>query len=151
MRRALQIPILALLVLVLHGCNFKGAFIDRDSVKVEQGRYTGETINLTFYADLTGLVSPERVVYWDRGDARFHRIQDPGDGITLSYEVLNPFGELDVKTLSDKVGPSKTVTLPLPVFSTPENPYEYTLRVTFYIYGRKRDTYRAKFLLKHPD
>ena len=150
MHRTLHISLFVLLVLVLHGCNLYGT-IDGDSVKVKQGRYDGETVELTFFAELTGTVSPERAVYWDRNDCRFHSESPTSDGITLSYEVFNPFGDLDLKTLSDNTGPSKTVALPLPVFSTPENPYEYTLRVTFYVDGRKHDTYRAKFLLKHPD
>ena len=150
MHRTLHISLFVLLVLVLHGCNLYGT-IDGDSVKVKQGRYDGETVELTFFAELTGTVSPERAVYWDRNDGRFHSESPTSDGITLSYEVFNPFGDLDLKTLSDNTGPSKTAALPLPVFSTPENPYEYTLRVTFYVNGRKHDTYRAKFLLKHPD
>ena len=149
MHRALHISLYVLLVLVLHGCNLYGK-IDGDSVKVKQGRYDGETVELTFSAELTGEVSPERAVYWDRNDGRFHSEPATSGGITLSYEVFSPFGDLDLKTLSDYAGPSKTVALPLPVFSTPENPYEYTLRVTFYVNGRKHDTYRAKFLLKHP-
>lgn len=150
MHRTLHISLFVLLVLVLHGCNLYGT-IDGDSVKVKQGRYDGETVELTFFAQLTGTVSPERAVYWDRNDGRFHSESPTSDGITLSYEVFNPFGDLDLKTLSDNTGASKTVALPLPVFSTPENPYEYTLRETFYVNGRKHDTYRAKFLLKHPD
>lgn len=122
MHRALHISFYVLLVLVLHGCNLYGK-IDGDSVEVKQGRYDGETVELTFSAELTGEVSPGWKVYWDRNDGRFHSEPPTSDGITLSYEVFNPFGELDLKTLS----------------------------VTFYVFGRKRDTYRAKFLLKHPD
>ena len=150
MNRALHIPLFVLLILILHGCNLYGK-IDRDSVRVKQGRYDGETVELTFFAELTGVVSPVSAVYWDRNTGRFNSEQATSDGVTLSYEVFSPFGDLDLKTLSDNEGPSKTVALPLPVFSTPENPYEYTLRVTYYVNGRKHDTYRAKFLLKHPD
>ena len=139
-----------LFVLAICGCDMY-AKIDGDSVKVKQGRYDGETVELTFFAKLEGTVSPERVVYWDRNDGRFHSDPQPNDGVTFCYEVFSPFGDLDLKTLSDNLGPSKTVALPLPVFSTPENPYEETLRVTFYVNGRKHDTYSAKFLLKHPD
>ena len=143
--------ILVALILVSCGCDQESRIrIDRDSVKVVQGRYTGETIDLTFYAELTDSIPPYREVYWCKGDGQFHSIQQTSNGVTLSYEVFNPFGELDLKTLSDNVGPSKTVTFPLPVFSTPENPYEYTLRVTFYFNGRKYDTYRGKFRLTHP-
>ena len=141
-----------LLVLALCGCDRNsGVKIDRSSVKVEQGRYTGETINLTFYAELTDMVPPIRSVFWDKADGRFHQSGTPVDGVFFVYEVFNPFGERDLKTMSEKAGPSKTVTLPLPVFSTPEDPYDYTLKVTFYYGSRKKDVYSTKFRLTHPD
>lgn len=154
MHRALHISLLVLLVLALCGCIRRPKIkIDRDSVKVEQGRYTGETIDLIFYADLTRVVTPTlgRTVYWSKNDGRFHQSETPIDGYFFVYEVFNPFGEQDLKTKSERVGPSKAATLPLPVFSTPEKPYEYTLRVTFYLNSRKEDTYLARFRLTHPD
>ena len=154
MQRILHISLFVLLVLVLCGCVRRPKIkIDRNSVKVEQGRYTGETIDLIFYADLTKVVTPSlgRTVYWSRDDGRFHQSETPIDGYFFVYEVFNPFGELDLKTKSERVGPSKATTLPLPVFSTPEKPYEYTLRVTFYLNSRKEDTFLAKFRLTHPD
>ena len=154
MQRVLHISLFVLLVLVLCGCVRRPKIkIDRNSVKVEQGRYTGETIDLIFYADLTKVVTPSlgRTVYWSRDDGRFHQSETPIDGYFFVYEVFNPFGELDLKTKSERVGPSKATTLPLPVFSTPEKPYEYTLRVTFYLNSRKEDTFLAKFRLTHPD
>ena len=49
-----RISLLVLLVLALCGCIQRPTIkIDRGAVKVEQGRYTGETIDLVFYADLT--------------------------------------------------------------------------------------------------
>ena len=154
MQRVLHISLFVLLVLVLCGCVRRPKIkIDRNSVKVEQGKYTGETIDLIFYADLTKVVTPSlgRTVYWSRDDGRFHQSETPIDGYFFVYEVFNPFGELDLKTKSERVGPSKATTLPLPVFSTPEKPYEYTLRVTFYLNSRKEDTFLAKFRLTHPD
>jgi hypothetical protein len=154
MRRALHISLLVLLVLALCGCDRRPKIkIDRGSVKVEQGRYTGETIDLIFHADLTKVVTPslENTVHWSRDDGRFHQSETPVDHFFFVYEVFNPFGERDLKTTSHQVGPSKATTLPLPVFSTPEQPYEYTLRVTFYLNSRKQDTYLAKFRLTHPD
>lgn len=134
-------------LLILTGCNVKsGIKINRDSVKVIQGKYNGETVDLTFYADLTAKVEPEWT-YWDKSDGRFHRDEHPNDGTTLCFEVFNPFGELDLKTMSDKVGSSETVTLPLPVFWTEDNPYEYTLRVTFYYNAKKQDSYSVRFRL----
>ncbi len=141
---------LTVLSSVLSGCDSTPAImIDRDSVKIVQGKYTGETLDLTFHADLTGTVDTERV-YWEHGDGRFHRDSFPQDGVTLSYEVFNPFGDLDLKTLNDRVGDSKTVTFPLPVFGTDDNPYDYTLRITLYINARKIDSYSAKFHLNEP-
>ena len=137
-------------LLILTGCNAKsGIKIDRNSVKVIQGKYNGETVDLTFYADLIATVEPEWT-YWDKSDGRFHRGEHPNDGTTLCFEVFNPFGELDLKTMSDKVGSSKTVTLPLPVFWTEDNPYEYTLRVTFYYNAKKQDSYSVRFRLNEP-
>ena len=146
-----RLSIIALSVLlVLSGCNRNsGIKIDRDSVKITQGKYDGETIELTFYADLTSNVEPEWT-YWSKSDGRFHRDEHPNDGTTLSYEVFNPFGGLDLKTMSDKVGFSKTVTLPLPVFGTKDKPYEYTLRVTLYYNARKQDSFNVRFSLNEP-
>ena len=149
-----RISLLVLLVLTLCGCIQRPKIkIDRGAVKVEQGRYTGETIDLVFYADLTRVVTPSlrKTAYWSRDDGRFHQSETPVDDFFFVYEVFNPFGEQDLKTTSKKVGPSKATTLPLPVFSTPDKPYEYTLKVTFYLNSRKEDTYLAKFRLTHPD
>ena len=147
-----KLTLIALSVLlVLSGCNFQsGIKIDRGSVKIIQGKYSGETVDLTFYADLTSTVEP-MWTYWSRYDGRFHQGEYPNDGTTLSYEVFNPFGELELKTLSDKVGSSKTVTLPLPVFGSDDNPYEYTLRVTLYYNARKLDRFSVKFRLNEPN
>ena len=143
--------ILIAIILALPGCNRNsGVKIERNSVKVMQGRYTGETINLAFYAELTDTVSPIGGVYWSKADGRFHH-ETQVDSVHFLYEVFNPFGERELKTMSNQVGRSKTVRLPLPVFSTPEKPYEYTLRVTFYYGGQKYDTYSAKFRLTHPE
>lgn len=149
-----RISLLVLLVLALCGCIQRPKIkIDWGAVKVEQGRYTGETIDLVFYADLTRVVTPSlrKTAYWSRDDGRFHQSETPVDDFFFVYEVFNPFGEQDLKTTSKKVGPSKATTLPLPVFSTPDKPYEYTLKVTFYLNSRKEDTYLAKFRLTHPD
>ena len=140
-------------LLVLSGCSFEsGIKIDRDSVKIIQGKYNGETVDLTFHADLTSTVESEWT-YWSKSDGRFHREAhpNPNGGITLCYEVFNPFGELDLKTLSDEVGSSKTVTLPLPVFGSEDNPYEYTLRVTFYHNAKKQDSFSVRFRLNEPN
>ena len=149
-----RLSIIALSVLlVLSGCNRNsGIKIDRDSVKITQGKYDGETVELTFYADLASNVEPEWT-YWSKSDGRFHREAhpNPNGGITLCYEVFNPFGELDLKTLSDEVGSSKTVTLPLPDFGSEDNPYEYTLRVTFYYNAKKQDSYSVRFRLNEPN
>ena len=145
-KNKLSLIVLSVL-LVLSGCDLKsGIKIDRNSVKIIQGKYNGETVDLTFYADLTSTVEPEWT-YWSKSDGRFYHEADPNGGITLCYEVFNPFGELDLKTLSDKVGSSKTVTLPLPVFGSDDNPYEYTLRVTFYYNAKKQDSFSVRFRL----
>lgn len=147
-----KLSLIALFVLlVLSGCSFEsGIKIDRDSVKIIQGKYNGETVDLTFYADLTSTVDSEWT-YWSKSDGRFHQYKHPNAGTTLCYEVFNPFGELDLKTLSDKVGSSKTVTLPLPVFWSEDNPYEYTLRVTFYYNAKKQDSFSVRFRLNEPN
>ena len=146
-----HILFLLTLLLVLSGCNLNsGIKIDRNSVQVIQGKYTGDMVYLTFSANLTSSVSPGRS-YWSRYDGRFHWDPDAGDGITLIYEVLTPFGEVDVSTMSTKVGPTHTVSLPLPVFWTEENPFEYTLRISFYIDAQKQDTYYAQFRLRAPE
>ena len=126
-----------------------GIKIDGNSVQVIQGKFTGEMVYLTFSANLTSSVSSGRSC-WSRFDGQFHWDPYGGDGITLIYEVLTPFGDVDVSTMSTKVGPTHTVSLPLPVFWTEENPFEYTLRITFYIDAQKQDTYYARFRLTEP-
>lgn len=121
--------------------------IDGSSVKIEQGQYNYDSIDLTFSAELTDTIPPDSGVFWSRYDGKFHKNGTPTHGITLSYEVLNPFGDVELKTLKDATGPSKTAQLPLPVFWTEENPYEYTLRVMFYINGKKKDCYTTRFRL----
>ena len=149
-KNKLSLIVLSVL-LFLSGCDLKsGIKIDRNSVKIIQGKFNGETVDLTFYADLTSTVEPEWT-YWSKSDGRFHQEEHPNDGTTLCYEVFNPFGELDLKTMSDKVGSSKTVTLPLPVFGSEDNPYEYTLRVTFYYNAKKQDSYSVRFRLNEPN
>lgn len=139
-------------ILTLAGCNSKsGIRIDKSSVNVVQGQYYGDCINLTFHADLTDSVKTGDRVYWSRYDGRFHQDKAPSNGVTLVYEVLNPFGELELKTMSDAPGTSNTVQLGLPVFWSEENPYEYTLRVTFFINAKKRDSFTARFHLTYPE
>jgi beta-galactosidase/beta-glucuronidase len=144
--------ILVFLLLIAAGsCSFSSRVkIDGNSVKIEQGQYNYDSIDLTFYAELTDTISPDKGVYWSRYDGRFHKDGTLTNGVTLSYEVLNPFGEVELRTLNDATGPSKTAQLPLPVFWSEENPYEYTLRVTFYINGKKQDCYTARFRLTLP-
>lgn len=142
--------VVLLLLIVAGGCSFSPAIkIDKESVKVEQGKYNYDSIDLTFYADLTRPIEPEWT-YYSKADGRFHRDTNPKSGVTLAYEVFNPFGELDLKTTCDAAGQAKTAQLPLPVFWSEELPYEYTLRVTFYYNGKKQDRYSARFRLTHP-
>lgn len=142
--------ILLLLLVLFSGCRFDpGIKIDRSSVRIHQGKYYGDIIELSFSTGLTGVIVPEEV-YWNRNDGRFHLDELPSDGITFYYEVFNPFGESELKLLSDGVGPSKPVQLPLPVFWSEEYPYEYTLEITFYINARVQDRYRANFRLMYP-
>ena len=131
--------VVLLLLIVAGGCSNSSAIkIDKDSVTVKQGKYNYDSIDLTFYADLTGAIEPE----W--------RDANPNSGVTLAYEVINPFGETDLKAMCDAAGQAKTAQLPLPVFWSEEQPYEYTLRVTFYYNGKKKDRYVARFRLTHP-
>ena len=147
-----RLSIIALSVLlILSGCIFKsGIKIDRDSVKINLVKYDGEWAYLTFHARLTGEVTPAERLFWSRDDGRFHRDANETDGIFIVYEVLNPFGEVDLKTKTEKPGTTNTATLPLPVFWTEENPYEYTLRITFYLNSRVQDRYSVRFRLNEP-
>ena len=149
MKTSLYISVF-LLLLAAGACSFSPQVkIDGSSVKIEQGRYNYDSIDLTFYAELTDTIAPDRV-YWDRNDGRFHKDETSSDGMTMSYEVINPFGEVELTTFKDAAGPSKTAQLPLPVFWSEENPYEYTLRVTFYLNGKKQDRYFTRFHLTPP-
>ena len=142
--------VVLLLLIVAGGCSFSPAIkIDKDSVKVVQGKYNYDSIDLTFYADLTGYIAPEWT-YYSKADGRFHRDTNPKSCVTLAYEVFNPFGELDLKAMCDAAGQAKTAQLPLPVFWSEDLPYEYTLRVTFYYNGKKQDCYTARFRLTLP-
>ena len=145
------ITILLLFLLIpFGGCSSgSGIKIDRSSVKIHQGKYYGDILELSFSTGLTGVIVPEEV-YWSRDDGRFHLDNTPSDGISFCYEVFNPFGESELKTLSDGIGPTKPVQLPLPVFWSEEYPYEYSLEITFYVNARVQDRYRAKFRLTYP-
>lgn len=150
-KKKLSLIVLSVL-LVLSGCDLKsGIKIDRDSVKVHLVKYDGEWAYLTFNACLTDKVTPAERVLWSRDDGRFHRDANETDGIFFVYEVLNPFGEVDLKTKSEKPGTTNAATLPLPVFWTEENPYEYTLRITFYLNSRVQDRYSVRFRLNEPN
>ena len=101
-------------MLILSGCNLEsGLKIDRNSVKVNLVKYDGEWAYLTFHARLTDEVTPAERVFWSRDDGRFHRDANETDGIFFVYEVLNPFGEVDLKTKSEKPGTTNAATLPL--------------------------------------
>lgn len=125
MHRALHISLLVLLVLALCGCSQRPKIkIDRNSVKVEQGRYTGETIDLIFYADLTKVVTPSfrKTAYWSRDDGRFHESNTPVDNYFFVYEVFNPFGEQDLKTTSKKLALPNQPRFPFRFFRPRRNP-----------------------------
>ena len=141
-----------LLLAMLGGCSFKtGIKIDRGTVEVRQGKSDGEDISISFHAELTDTVPAVAMVHWNRGDGKFHAEGDAHDGVVLIYEVFNPFGELELKTRKDGTGWTPSVLMGLPVFSTPENPYEYTLKVTLYLFSRKEDVFFGHFTLTAPE
>ena len=142
--------IVVLLLIISGGCSSSPAIkIDQDSVKVEQGKFNYDNIDLAFYTDLTGTIENEWT-YWSKKDGRFHTVNQPNSGTTLVYEVFNPFGDLELQVMNDTPGQAKTAQLPLPVFWTEDLPYEYTLRVTVFYNGRKQDRCFARFRLTRP-
>lgn len=138
-----------ILLMSVSGCvSSHQNLIDRDSVSIEQGKYNQESIDLIFQASQIG-TADSIWVYFDKSDARFHYGKENHDEFTVVYEVLNPFGEQELKTSRAGFGPGKA-SLPFPVFWSADSPYEYTLRITVYIYARKVDQYVTRFRLIYP-